>query len=100
MALYQRYVSFFDGKAQVPCAGWMQIIVVRTDSMQDRSQFFVVKKKAVPEVLLKVVEPKRLLETGKACGLEGVVLESHKNWIKKDPVKSLEMSALWLKERC
>jgi len=41
-----------------------------------------------------------LLETGKACGLEGVVLESHKNWIKKDPVKSLEMSALWLKERC
>jgi sugar phosphate isomerase/epimerase len=41
-----------------------------------------------------------LLETGKACGLEGVVLESHKNWIDRDPVKSLEMSALWLKERC
>ena len=70
MALYQRYVSFFDGKAQVPCAGWMQIIVVRTDSMQDRSQFFVVKKKAVPEVLLKVVEAKRLLETGKAATVQ------------------------------
>lgn len=41
-----------------------------------------------------------LLETGKALGLEGVVLESHKNWIGRDPVKSLEMSALWLKERC
>jgi sugar phosphate isomerase/epimerase len=41
-----------------------------------------------------------LLEIGKACGLEGVVLESHKNWIDRDPVKSLEMSALWLKERC
>ncbi len=34
--------------------------------MQDRSQFFVVKQKAVPEVLLKVVEAKRLLETRKA----------------------------------
>ena len=41
-----------------------------------------------------------LLETGKALGLEGLVLESHKNWIDRDPVKSLEMSALWLKERC
>jgi hypothetical protein len=28
------------------------------------------------------------------------VLESHKNWIDKDPVKSLELSAKWLKERC
>jgi sugar phosphate isomerase/epimerase len=33
-------------------------------------------------------------------GTEAVVLESHKNWIDKDPVKSLELSAKWLKERC
>ena len=32
-------------------------------------------------------------------GVEAVVLESHKNWIDKDPVKSLELSAKWLKER-
>ena len=32
--------------------------------------------------------------------VEAVVLESHKNWIDKDPVKSLELSAKWLKERC
>ena len=32
-------------------------------------------------------------------GVEAVVLESHKNWIDKDPVKSLEMSAKWLKAR-
>ena len=32
-------------------------------------------------------------------GIEAVVLESHKNWIDKDPVKSLERSALWLNER-
>ena len=29
-------------------------------------------------------------------GVESVVLESHKNWIDKDPVKSLELSARWL----
>ena len=33
-------------------------------------------------------------------GIGAVVLESHKNWIDKDPVKSLELSAEWLKERC
>ena len=33
-------------------------------------------------------------------GIEAVVLESHKNWIDKDPVKSLELSAKWLKENC
>ena len=33
-------------------------------------------------------------------GIEAVVLESHKNWIDKDPIRSLELSAKWLKERC
>ena len=32
-------------------------------------------------------------------GIEAVVLESHKNWIDRDPVKSLELSAKWLRER-
>lgn len=32
-------------------------------------------------------------------GVASVVLESHKNWIDKDPLKSLELSAKWLKER-
>ena len=31
-------------------------------------------------------------------GIEAVVLESHKNWIEKDPVKSLELSAEWFNE--
>ncbi len=34
--------------------------------MPDSSKYFVVKQKAVPEVLLKVVEAKRLLETRRA----------------------------------
>ena len=32
-------------------------------------------------------------------GVSAVVLESHKNWIDKDPVKSLELSAKWMNER-
>ena len=32
-------------------------------------------------------------------GIQGVVLESHNNWIDKDPVKSLEVSAEWLNGR-
>ena len=31
--------------------------------MEDKSKYFVVKQRAVPEVLLKVVEAKKLLET-------------------------------------
>ena len=32
-------------------------------------------------------------------GIQAVVLESHKNWIDKNPVKSLEVSAKWLNGR-
>ena len=31
--------------------------------------------------------------------IESVVLESHKNWIDKDPLKSIEMSSKWLNSR-
>ena len=40
-----------------------------------------------------------LKEIAVSNGIEAVVLESHKNWIDKDPVRSLEVSAKWLKER-
>ncbi len=40
-----------------------------------------------------------LLDIARENGVEAVVLESHKNWIDRDPVKSLEASALWLNER-
>ncbi len=32
-------------------------------------------------------------------GVDAVVLESHRNWIDKDPVRSLEVSGQWLRER-
>ena len=40
-----------------------------------------------------------LLAVAKENGVEAVVLESHKNWVGNDPVRSLERSALWLNER-
>ena len=40
-----------------------------------------------------------LWEIAAANGVQSVVLESHKNWIDKDPVRSLEVSAEWLRER-
>ncbi len=40
-----------------------------------------------------------LKEIALGNGIEAVVLESHKNWIGKDPVQSLELSAKWLNER-
>lgn len=41
--------------------------------MNDSSQYFVVKKKAVPEVLLKVVEAKSLLESEKVPTVQDAV---------------------------
>lgn len=39
-----------------------------------------------------------LTRQSKANGIEAVILESHRNWIDKSPVKSLELSAKWLNE--
>ena len=40
-----------------------------------------------------------LWEIAAENGVEKVVLESHKNWIDKDPMKSLQLSAKWLRNR-
>lgn len=34
-----------------------------------------------------------------ANGIDAVILESHRNWINKNPIDSLELSAKWLNER-
>ena len=39
-----------------------------------------------------------LAQQAKANGIEAVILESHRNWLDKSPVKSLELSAKWLNE--
>lgn len=44
--------------------------------MRGKSGYFVVKQRAVPEVLLKVVEAKRLVESGKAASVQEAVEEA------------------------
>ena len=41
--------------------------------MTDSTEYFVVKQRALPEVLLKVVEAKQLLETEKAISIQDAV---------------------------
>ena len=41
--------------------------------MKETTKYFVVKEKAVPEVLLKVIEAKRLMETRKALTIQEAV---------------------------
>lgn len=38
--------------------------------MAEKTKYFVLKQKAVPEVLLKVVEAKRLIDSGKASSVQ------------------------------
>lgn len=40
-----------------------------------------------------------LLEQAKQVGVEAVILESHRNWIDKSPVKSFQLSAQYLQGR-
>ncbi len=41
--------------------------------MKEKSRYFVIKQKAVPDVLLKVVEAKRLLESERAMTIQEAV---------------------------
>ena len=41
-----------------------------SEVMAVKSNYFVLKEKAIPEVLLKVVKAKRLLDTGKAASVQ------------------------------
>lgn len=38
--------------------------------MEEKTKYFVLKQKAVPEVLLKVVEAKRMIDSGKAMSVQ------------------------------
>lgn len=39
-------------------------------NMKDKGQYFVLKEKAVPDVLLRVVEAKRLIDSGKIASVQ------------------------------
>lgn len=40
-----------------------------------------------------------LWERARECGVEAVILESHRNWIDGSPVKSLQISGEWLSQK-
>ena len=40
-----------------------------------------------------------LCEKARDAGVEAVILESHRNWIDKSPVKSFQLSAEYLNEK-
>lgn len=39
-----------------------------------------------------------MIDIAKSAGVDAIILESHKNWIDKDPIRSLEMSCSYLKK--
>lgn len=39
-----------------------------------------------------------MIDIATSAGVDAIILESHKNWIDKDPIKSLEMSCSYLKK--
>lgn len=45
---------------------WETVVCSRSTKMKNSSEFFIVDKKVLPDVFLKVVEVKRLIESGKA----------------------------------
>ena len=45
-------------------------VILTEETMEEKSKYFVVKQKAVPEVLLKVVEAKKLLESERAITIQ------------------------------
>lgn len=48
----------------------MRVKTCRWELNMDESKYFIVKKKAIPEVLLKVVEAKRLLDSEKVSTVQ------------------------------
>ena len=80
--------------------------------MKEKSRYFVLKQKAVPEVLLKVVDAKRLLESGKAASVQdatdmvGISRSSFKNtktissrFMIMPKVRRLPWSFSWMMSR-
>ena len=57
--------------------------------MAEKTNYYVLKEKAVPDVLLRVVEAKRLLESGRAASVQEEI-----SWIES---RREEMLDFWSK---
>ena len=100
--------SYWFAEAGADPAAWMRRLGSRMKLWHITDRGFRQTGPAVTPILKSdcvelgtgCMELDALREIAGANGVETVVLESHRNWIGKDPVKSLELSAEWLKERC
>ena len=95
---------FADAGAD-PCR-WMQTLGTRMKLWHVTDRGIRYSKKAMTPILkadsmelgtgnLELEKMKEIAETN---GVEAVILESHKNWINKDPMQSIELSSKWLKK--
>ncbi len=96
---------FADGGASA--GGWMKKLGSRMKlwhvsdrgSRQSGAAVTPILKADSMELGAGSMELDALKELALQNGVEAVILESHKNWINNDPLKSIEMSAKWLNER-
>ncbi|MCR4952141.1 MAG: sugar phosphate isomerase/epimerase [Solobacterium sp.] len=96
---------FTDGGADAK--GWMEKLGSRMKMWHVTDRGTRLKGKAMTPILKADsmelgtgnMDLDGLRKTAEANGITAVILESHKNWIDKDPLRSMELSAKWLNAR-
>ncbi len=78
LLIFGNYAIISFGDKQVCAHGAQQNTTVcvtqtRGETMKQTTEYFVVKQKALPEVLLKVVEAKRLIDSGRNISVQEAV---------------------------
>ena len=89
-----------DAKAYMQKLGKRMVLWHATDrgSRQNGVSMTPILKTDCVELGTGNMELEGMLAIAKENGVEAVVLESHKNWIDNNPIKSLQVSACYLKD--
>ena len=95
---------FADAGAD-PCR-WMQTLGMRMKLWHVTDRGIRYSKKAMTPILKADsmelgtgnLELENMKDIAEANGVEAIVLESHKNWINKDPMQSIELSSKWMNQ--
>ena len=89
-----------DAKAYMQKLGKRMVLWHATDrgSRQNGASMTPILKTDCVELGTGNMDLEGMLAIAKENGVEAVVLESHKNWIDNNPIKSLQVSACYLKD--
>ena len=89
-----------DAKAYMRKLGKRMVLWHATDrgSRQNGASMTPILKTDCVELGTGNMDLEGMLAIAKENGVEAVVLESHKNWIDNNPIKSLQVSACYLKD--